>query len=41
MLYTLLPFVSLHSLENNGISDEGGIAIAESLKVNQSLTTLE
>ena len=41
MLHTLLPFVSLHSLGNNAISDEGGIAITESLKVNQSLTTLK
>ena len=34
-------FVSLHSLYNNGISAEGGIAIAECLKVNQNLTTLK
>ena len=40
MLQTLLPSVSLHSLGGNGISDEGGIAIAEGLKVNRSLTKL-
>ena len=40
VVLTLLPSVSLHSLGGNGISDEGGRAIAEGLKVNQSLTTL-
>ena len=37
----MITFVFLHSLSGNMMSDEGGRAIAEALKVNQSLTTLK
>ena len=32
---------ALHSLSENGIQDEGCTMIAEALKTNNSLTTLE
>ena len=41
MLHALLPVVSLHSLWDNGIGDEGATAVAGALKINRSLTTLE
>ena len=30
-----------HSLDGNGIGDEGGVALGEALKVNKSLQTLK
>ena len=41
MLYALLPVVSLHSLDVNGIGDEGTTALAGALMINRSLTTLK
>ena len=32
--------LSKHSLDRNGITDEGGVALGEALKVNKSLQTL-
>ena len=34
------PFSFLYSLSNNFISDEGGRAVAEALRVNHTLTSL-
>ena len=43
-LNTLLALIleySLHSLESNQVGDSGATALADALRVNQSLKTLE
>ena len=40
MLTTLWPFVSFHSLRDNWLGHDGGRALAEALKINQTLTSL-
>ena len=40
-MFCMYTFHSKHSLDRNGISGKGGVALGEALKVNMTLQTLK